>query len=155
MQLKITFTSDRVYLASWQNRIIARYELLKTKSAARLKAVYLGVRSMVEAQELASKINQLFHCKVEIRPATRTASPIEVVIRSPKVGMMPAIERFLLTLITTAANLKTDAVKIVPFPVAPSQPAPIAMGSGASPRLRERMSRDHRGRTLVGGLSID
>jgi hypothetical protein len=153
MQLKITFTSDRAYLASWQDRIIARYELLKTKSAARLKAVYLGVRSMPEAQELAKKLNQLFSCKVEIRTAQRCDTAFEVVIRSPRVSLMPEIERFIKELITAA--VKGDAAKIVPFPVAPSQPAPIAMGSGASLRLRERMSRDHRGRTLVGGLSID
>lgn len=102
MQLTIKLESDRFYLVSWQNRIISRYETLKTKPTARLKAVYMGVKTMQEAQTIARTVTNLFQVRVEIRPGQRTTAAFEVVIRSPKVAMMPAIEKFILALITAA-----------------------------------------------------
>ncbi|MBD1853971.1 hypothetical protein H6F87_29075 [Cyanobacteria bacterium FACHB-502] len=127
MQLTIKFQSARSYLASWQSRIIARYELLKTKSEARLKSVYLGAKSMPEAQTIAKTISNLFQVRVEIRPAQRCATAFEVVVRNIKVAVMAAIEKFVLALITAAEMPTAPAPKpIAPIkPVAPMNVVPL------------------------------
>lgn len=138
MQLTIKLESDRFYLVSWQSRIIARYETLKTKPVARLKAVYLGVAAMPEAQTIAKTVSKLFGCRVEIRPGQRTTAAFEVVIRSPKVGQMAAIEKFILALIT-AAEMPPAAPKaahqitvkpIAPIVNRPDQPDRALVRSG-------------------------
>jgi hypothetical protein len=147
-RLKLTFTSDRSYLASWQGKVIARYELLKTKSEARLKSLYLGAKSMPEAQTIAKTISNLFQFRVEIRPAQRCNTAFEVVVRNIKVAVMAAIERFALALITAAEMLAAKPAQPIASKVVPLQPMRVA------PLLHRP---DQAGRTLVnsGGLRLN
>lgn len=146
MQLSIKFQSDRSYLASWQNKIIARYELLKTRPEARLKSVYLGAKSMSEAQNIAKTVNSLFAVRVEIRPAQRCKTAFEVVVRGIKIALMPELERFIRELIEA-----TERFFPTPKPVAPFQPiAPMRV----TPLIR-RPDQPDRALVKSGGLRLN
>ena len=145
-RITLAYTSDRSYTASWQGKVIARYELLKTKSEARLKSLYLGAKSMAEAQTIAKTVTKLFQVQVDVRPAQRCSTAFEVVVRGIKVAVMAAIEKFVLALITTAEMPAATPV------VKPAQP----IGSNVLhlPLLNRP---DQPGRTLVssGGLRLN
>ncbi|HEY9695916.1 MAG TPA: hypothetical protein V6D10_01405 [Trichocoleus sp.] len=156
-KVTVRYTSDRAYLVSTSPRIIARYELLKSKPQARLKAMYFGFYRVEQANQFIAEFRlAIAGVRVELRRATRTAAEFEVVIRSPKVADMAIVERFCKTLLTAAAAAPKAQTKatVIQFPA--PVPMPIAVGQvKPAGRIRPKLEKDHLGRTTIAGIHID
>lgn len=109
----ISWQSDRSYTVTVSPRILARYELLKTRPEARLKSVYFGFDSVQLANQFVSEIRiAIDNLRIEIRKARRVSTEFEVKISGIKIAQMQILERFCKTLI---ANIKPQPVRVIPF----------------------------------------
>lgn len=99
IKVTIAWKTDRSYLAKFSDRLVIRYTITKTR-LVRIVAVYFSAPIMRDAIVLSQRLTELFSARGEIREPRYVSGAHEVVIRSPKVGVMAAIERFCSALLT-------------------------------------------------------